>query len=42
MTDQQIIYECSRKTADKKISNSEWINVFSDGIQLKKMILLDY
>ena len=36
MTDQQIIYECSRKTADKQISNSEWINVFSDGIQLKK------
>ena len=35
-TEQQLIYECSRKTADKQISNSEWINIWRDGIQLNR------
>lgn len=35
-TEQQLIYECSRKTADKQVSNSEWINIFRDGIQLNR------
>ena len=35
-TEQQMIYECSRKTAEKKVSNSEWINVWNDGIQLNR------
>ena len=34
--EQQLIYECSRKTADKQISNSEWINIWRDGIQLNR------
>ncbi len=36
MAEQQLIYECSRKTADKQVSNSEWINIFRDGIHLKR------
>ena len=35
-SEQQIIYECSRKTADKQISNSEWINIFRDGIHVNR------
>ena len=35
-TEQQLIYECSRKTADKQVSNSEWINIWRDGIQLNR------
>ena len=35
-TEQQMIYECSRKTAEKQISNSEWINVWNEGIQLNR------
>lgn len=35
-SEQQLIYECSRKTADKQISNSEWINIFRDGIHLNR------
>jgi len=34
--EQQLIYECSRKTADKQISNSEWINIFRGGIQVNR------
>ena len=36
MTEQNFVYECSRKNAQKQISNSEWINVFPDGIKLEK------
>lgn len=36
MTDQNFVYECSRKNAQKQISNSEWINIFEDGIKLQR------
>lgn len=36
MAEQQLIYECSRKSSDKQISNSEWINIWRDGIHLKR------
>ena len=32
----QNVYECSRQNASIKISNSEYINEFSDGIKLNK------
>ena len=35
-TDQNIVYECSRGNATTKISNSEWINEWNEGIELKK------
>ena len=36
MTEQTFIYECSRDLATKKISNSEWINTWNDGVKLQK------
>ena len=33
---QSEVYECARNTASIKVSNSEWINEFSDGIQVRK------
>ena len=36
MNQQTIVYECSRDLAEKKISNSEWINTWNDGIKLEK------
>lgn len=36
MSSQNTIYECSRKNAVHKISNSEWVNEWNDGIKLNK------
>lgn len=36
MSEQNFIYECSRKNAQKQVSNSEWINIFEDGIKLER------
>ena len=36
MTSQNTIYECSRKNAVHKVSNSEWINEWNDGIKLNR------
>jgi len=37
MSDEQnLVYECSRQNASVKISNSEWVNEWSDGIQLNR------
>ena len=30
------VYECSKQSASVQIDNTEWINVFSEGIQLHK------
>ena len=32
----QTVYECSRDSASVKIDETNWINEFSDGIELKK------
>ena len=36
MSSQNIVYECSRGNADQQISNSEWINTWNEGIELKR------
>ena len=36
MTEQNFIYECSRTNASHKVSNSEWINEWNEGIKLEK------
>ena len=36
MSSQNIVYECSRGNADHKISNSEWVNTWNEGIELKR------
>ena len=36
MTEQNFIYECSRTNATHKVSNSEWINEWNEGIKLEK------
>lgn len=36
MESQNTVYECSRSNAETKISNSEWVNEWNDGIKLNK------
>ncbi len=36
MSSQNLVYECSRGNADHQISNSEWINTWNEGIELKR------
>tara|TARA_R110002110_G_scaffold74752_1_gene197764 strand:+ start:1300 stop:5259 length:3960 start_codon:yes stop_codon:yes gene_type:complete len=36
MNSQNEVYECSRSNAQTKISNSQWINEWNDGIKLNK------
>ncbi len=36
MDSQNTVYECSRQNASLKVSNSEWVNEWNDGIKLNK------